>query len=1417
MTKLVQGLLMASVWALVACSAGGGTSPGPDAGLPDAQPGTDVDVANPADVPTPPNDVPVGPPDQKPVDVGDVPPVAQPLGAACTNAGNCQSGFCSDGVCCDDGCTAVCRACNLAGHEGTCTFIEADVDPAAECPPCSVCNGSGNCVAVRQGGDPKEDCAADDVATCGLDGECDGVGGCRFYADGTECQAGVSCQDDALVRQRCRLGACAPETEPCAPYGCGSDEACALACDPLTGAGCAVGNFECDENGACVGILPDGSPCTLAGECRSGSCVDGVCCESACDGPCQACNLEDSEGSCLALPEGSNPDDECGTGVCGGTCDGAGACAYAAAGLACGGEPPCGGSCDGAGQCAFAGSDTLCGTCLRCNGTGACDPVPAGDDPFDQCPAGESGCDASCDGNGRCAYPADDTCGLCRRCSATGACVPATAGLDPYDQCNEQPVTSCGQDGTCDGAGACRVYDEGTECGATACAGAALTTRACSAGACRTTTGDCGGYLCASASACADSCGGDDDCADGYTCQSGQCTGQLPDGATCLNGEQCDSGRCVDNVCCASDCAGLCESCALPGNLGRCTPIADGSDPADECAGDGPCDGSCDGAGACRFPDSAVSCGGCMQCDGQGGCVPVAEGLDPNDDCAGDDALCGGTCDGSGGCQFPSGELACGDCMQCSGAGTCGPVVTGQDPFADCAGSGACDGTCDGGGGCQFPGTTTRCATCQVCDGNGNCSAVPSGSDPFDDCAGRDATCGGVCNGSGACATPPGTTTPCGTCKRCDGLGACTNVPANTDPFNQCPGTDATCGAACTAQGTCAATPAQGLVCGTCQQCDGQGTCGGIVGSDPHDSCNDNLACTDDVCQGANNCQYPLQANRCLIGGVCYSANDNNPNNECQSCQPTVSTSAWSPKANNSACTADLLGCTRDVCQSGQCTHPHDPASNQCLIAGACYANQAPNPTNDCQYCNVGTGDVPLAWSNRASGTACASDGEPCTQDACNGSGACTHAALEDWSSCDDGLATTLGDWCNGGRCSGFNRALLATANPADPDQYYAADTNAASGGVHALYGKVICSGMICLPSQRADRFDGSTTPVDSDDVVSLFSAAASTYYIVGDGALRLYNGTTWTNDGTLQSAWNEMTSYPFSTVSDRYSGAIFRSWHMLGSAFDNTEHALVVRGCSEVPPSPIRCAHIPVDPRLADNWYRCADWAGVPGGTMVGTVSFLACGSHTYDASYTYNEYPGTLNIVGYDADAEQYGSRASFSLGGSANTSKTVEAFVAAGSYFVTVGHGNTLVVTPYTVSSDTFGTSVQVAVNGFTYQDLAHFEDATVWQGRVWVLGHYLRGSIGNETKTFVLAHAATNSALTNGANWQMDVVTSFRWPCIHPCASGSDLSMLAAAGSGSSLYLFGGWYNTSTDQQDRAVWMYTLPSASDLPTL
>jgi cysteine-rich repeat protein len=62
--------------------------------------------------------------------------------------------------------------------------------------------------------------------------------------------------------------------------------------------------------------------------------------------------------------------------------------------------------------------------------------------------------------------------------------------------------------------------------------------------------------------------------------------------------------------------------------------------------------------------------------------------------------------------------------------------------------------------------------------------------------------------------------------------------------------------------------------------------------------CDDALACTEDLCDGATyTCSNPVRAGYCLIGGVCYADGDDNPLDQCQECMSGTDQTGWTDKA----------------------------------------------------------------------------------------------------------------------------------------------------------------------------------------------------------------------------------------------------------------------------------------------------------------------------------------------------------------------------------------------------------------------------------------------------------------------------------------------------------------------------------------
>lgn len=153
-------------------------------------------------------------------------------------------------------------------------------------------------------------------------------------------------------------------------------------------------------------------------------------------------------------------------------------------------------------------------------------------------------------------------------------------------------------------------------------------------------------------------------------------------------------------------------------------------------------------------------------------------------------------------------------------------------------------------------------------------------------------------------------------------------------------------------------------------------------------ACDDGNACTQtDTCQSGvcmgNNPVVCTASDQCHYAGTC------NPGTG--ACSNPV-------KPNATPCN-DGNGCTQsDKCQSGVCVGTNPvvcTALNECHDVGTCdpSAGACSNPIK------------PI-------GTACSSDGNVCTTDACDAAGACAHPALADGTSCGSGVV------CSGASCA---------------------------------------------------------------------------------------------------------------------------------------------------------------------------------------------------------------------------------------------------------------------------------------------------------------------------------------------------------------------------------------------------------------
>jgi hypothetical protein len=128
-----------------------------------------------------------------------------------------------------------------------------------------------------------------------------------------------------------------------------------------------------------------GDPCTAAADCTTGFCSDGRCCNSACDGSCNACSVATGaahEGECTLSPVGSPGSPACAPLVCNGVNAQCSPCTSDA-------QCPAGKVCDSVGACQTPDGTGVPCSANPCQHGGACTDTPTGHDCA--CPPGING------------------------------------------------------------------------------------------------------------------------------------------------------------------------------------------------------------------------------------------------------------------------------------------------------------------------------------------------------------------------------------------------------------------------------------------------------------------------------------------------------------------------------------------------------------------------------------------------------------------------------------------------------------------------------------------------------------------------------------------------------------------------------------------------------------------------------------------------------------------------------------------------------------------------------------------------------------------------------------------------------------------------------------------------------------------
>ncbi len=817
-------------------------------------------------------------------------------GADCKVAG-CRvcggiPGRCVDGYCCNADCGAACDRCNLTGKQGQCSVVP-DATPGA--PACSgnlLCDGvAATCPTACV---VNADCASGYYCDQTSNPKtCKPQGGGTPCTTGGDCPSGLFCVDSVCCDTSCagacaacnlpgKVGICSPVAVGTAPTGCaagllcdGSNQSCPAGC--TSDAGCASG-YYCASDSTCKLKKSPGATCNsgVGGDClvagcgvcgSAGGCVDGVCCDSACGGACDACNLSGKLGTCSAVAAGQPGSPSCSpykcgaSGTCATTCSGSGDCAP---GYFCDGTNHCtlqagvGNACSGPGQC-NAGLYCVDGVCCTTDCVGAC-----------------QACSAAKKGQG-----------------VNGICGPIAAGQDPDAECADKPGSTCDTTGSCDGNGKCALHPAGISCGTgTSCAAGQETSYQCNGlGACQPAgSKSCAPYQC-NGSVCATGCTTDGECSGGYFCNTttAKCALKLDSGATCTGGNQCKSSYCTDGVCCDKACTGTCYACTKAkkgsGDDGVCEPVQKGTDADNECAKDAvsTCQktGNCDGAGSCEVYVPGTACGSAT-CVGNSAVGNVCNTFN---ECKNDQT--GVACDpyvcSNGGCP-----TSCTTSAQCVTGYFCkaGACIAAQTNGASCAADTECSSGHCVDGYCCDSNCNGQCEACDVTGNLGKCSAVtgaPHGSSrPA--CNGT-AECKGTCDGATTTTCVyPGATAFCTGTKcvgsvfepwTCDGQGSCVKGTSQDCGSYACDATANACKTTCSGDGDCAT----GSKCNTSTgQCAQQGT----TCKDPY------------TVKQANGQEQSCEPYKCVAGACqqqCTTDDDCAPGNGCNASNACVPSS----------------------------------------------------------------------------------------------------------------------------------------------------------------------------------------------------------------------------------------------------------------------------------------------------------------------------------------------------------------------------------------------------------------------------------------------------------------------------------------------------------------------------------------------
>ncbi|XXT19912.1 hypothetical protein WME94_57790 [Sorangium sp. So ce429] len=643
-----------------------------------------------------------------------------------------------------------------------------------------------------------------------------------------------------------------------------------------------------------------------------------------------------------------------------------------------------------------------------------------------------------CDADVKCksGYCADGVCcdgectALCYACTAflrgtgqDGYCGPVAAGRDPDENCNAQEPTTCGNTGSCDGAGACQRHPATTACTEASCSADGVTLQLAD--------------TCNGSGTCVDR--GNQSCAP-FTCRGDACTEQLRAGEPCTSATECADGYCVDGVCCQTACgngsSGDCQACNVAGHLGTCSPSPAGAtcrsatdvcDSAELCDGAStvcPADGVRGAGVVCRSStgecDVAEACNGVMKAcptdvfrPGGTVCRTAAGDCDVAEACTGTDPVCPGDAFRASTTVCRASAGGCDVAEMCSGLGpTCPGDATLPGGTVCREAAGECDvaETCSGASPvCPSDARRSNGTVCR--------EARPGECDVEERCNGTSTACpgdqvrpsGAVCRAAAAA---------CDVAERCDGSSSVCPGDEVRPIGTVCRAAAGDCDLPATCNGSTAECPANamrpgGTVCRVpAGECDAVETCDGSTAACP----SDRRLSSATVCRvAAGDCDAAESCDGSSV--ACPSDRRLSSATVCRAAEGDCDV-AESCDGSSAACPDDIVRPSGTVCRAA--------AAGGCDVAERCTGEVKSCPddgfADDATVCRPSVGGCDTAENCSGTSAACPADTAPCGLYTCAGS-VCRTSCIAD-SECADGAFCT-GNMMMPGLCQADTVVLL--------------------------------------------------------------------------------------------------------------------------------------------------------------------------------------------------------------------------------------------------------------------------------------------------------------------------------------------------------------------------------------------------------